>query len=389
MSDNFLTKPFFCPAPWTSIYYHGQTASPCHASTDKLAMSPEEYLQSGWLKNIKKQLLEGKVPKNCGVCLEKEQLGLKSTRGTIHKRSNKDSSNYTADQKTVFERIELRSSNLCNFSCRMCSSSSSSEIQKEIEKYPILKTFDGGVDESLTVTSDSNFEQLLSTITDNVHTICFTGGEPMLIKQYYDFMDFLIEKKISDNVSLEFFTNCSVRNPKFIERIMQFRNVRFVMSIDGVGKTAEYQRNGTKWETVEQNIMYFAELRGPIDLEYNTAISPFVLLDISSLAKFLMKVYEKNNNLATKCYSVTVPRYLHVLNMSQPLREKSIGEIDQALEILTPSNFDVITKELRAIRGNLISTPQLDSAVSFINHTRILDQIRNQKFEEVFGIPLS
>lgn len=391
-----MDKPdFFCPAPWTGMYFHENSVGPCHASLRLQKMSPTEYLQSDWLKNIKQELKSGIVPLNCATCFNKEKRGLKSTREASRKgaRGNPikfpngmvDPSKFLVEDPIALDRLELRTSNLCNFKCRMCNAASSSEWQREDEEYGNKRIVGQESKESF-VTSDYNFEELKKLSLDNINTVCFTGGEPLLIKQYYDYMDHMIETGANKTVMLELYSNCSVWNPLFIDRLLKFRRARFVMSIDGVDKVAEYNRKGTKWDVVRENIFKFAKL--PIhQLHYNVAISPYNLLDFANLAKFLMQVYETNNGLQTRCYSVTVPYQLHWVHLNQDLRDRVINEIDQSLEILIPSNFDVLKKELIAIKTHMLKTnpekPEL-----FVSYTKNLDSIRNEKFEDVYGYKL-
>jgi organic radical activating enzyme len=389
------TNGFFCPAPWTSMYYHENTATPCHVNTEKQKMSPSEYLESDWLKKIKKDFKENRIPPSCMVCANKEARGLKSTRQTECRGKGKDPvkfpneyvdpNAFSADEPSNIQRLELRSSNLCNFKCRMCNGDSSSEWKKETDNNTVLKHWSGTQFDHFTVTSEDNFEELKKMSLDNIRLVCFTGGEPLLIKHYYDFMDHIIDSGYNESVGLEFFTNCSVWNPLFIERMMKFKEVRIVMSIDGVGKVAEYNRKGTKWDVVRENIMKFAKL--PKNILYNTAISPYNLLDFANLAKFLMEIYEVNPTLGTRCYSVTGPFALHFVNLNNDLRARVVEQIDQSLEILHPENFDVLKKELRAIKKHINDTvperPQM-----FVGYTKTLDLIRDEKFEDIYNYKL-
>jgi sulfatase maturation enzyme AslB (radical SAM superfamily) len=256
-----IPEDFFCPAPWTGIYYHENNIGPCHASTKLQKMSPTEYLNSDWLKNIKSELKEGKIPVNCSVCYNKERRGLKSTRQASCIGMGKDPvkfpndkvdpTKFLVDDPIALDRIELRVSNLCNFKCRMCNQDSSSEWQREIEEYPEIQPWTGiSKSQHIANTSDYNFEELKKISLDNIRVVCFTGGEPLLIKQYYDFMDHMIETGANEKTMLELYSNCSVWNPLFIDRLLKFKRARFVMSIDGVDKVAEYNRKGDRKSVV-------------------------------------------------------------------------------------------------------------------------------------------
>jgi len=212
-----------------------------------------------------------------------------------------------------------------------------------------------------------------------------TGGEPLIIKECYEILDFIIEQNLTDTVALELYTNCSVYNPEFINRMLKFKKVDFVMSIDGTEKTAEYQRHGTKWKSVKNNILRFNSL--PVFRWFNTSISGYVLLDVSSLASFLMELYEQNNDIQTKCYSVSDTDDCHWKYMDTHLREIAVKEIDKAVEILTAKNFAVLSKELQDIKRVLVNTPPI-TPERFVKFTQDLDRMRGESFEETFGCKL-
>jgi hypothetical protein len=358
-------------------------------------MSPVEYLNSDWLKNIKQEFIDGKIPASCANCKSREDLGLKSTRGASWKFANDredpeiDITPYQIDTPIALTRIEIRASNLCNFKCRMCNEDSSSEITKEKQKFNIplrhMAIHPSTEDSSVYRISERSFEELKNINFDSITEICFTGGEPFLIKEYYDFMDFLIANKISKKIELQLYTNCSVYNPKFINYLTQFDKVNFVMSIDGVGKTAEYQRHGTDWSVVKENILKFNSL--PFNIFFNTAVTSYVLLDVSSLAKFLMELYSVNNTIQTKCYSVLDTHPTHHRYMNTDLKNKAINEIDQAVEILTASNFEIFVTELKNIKTQLQNTEPADD-YTFKNFTNDLDTKRAESFKDVFGYDL-
>jgi hypothetical protein len=157
------------------------------------------------------------------------------------------------------------------------------------------------------------------------------------------------------------------------------------MSIDGVGKTAEYIRHGMDWKNVEQNIYKFTVL--PKTIYFNTAISSYVLLDVSNFAKFLMKLQGMNDKIRSKCYTVIGPKQLHFLNLYGDLRKRAINEINEAVEVLTADNFNIFKKELLDIKTNLESS-EIRDPISFIKYTQNLDKLRNESFEDTFGIKL-
>jgi organic radical activating enzyme len=377
---------FYCAAPWDLMYYHLNSATPCHCIRTNVNMSPVEYLNSDWLKNLKKDFVEGRVPSECFLCHSRESMGLKSTRLEIVKNRNYqvNKETYPLERETKIQRLEIRSTNLCNFSCRMCDEHYSSEISREREKYPVYRVKNVS-NVHVKNTDEQTFEELKKITLAGINRICLTGGEPLLIKQYYDFMDHLIDNNLNEQVSIELFSNCSVYNPSFVDRLMKFKEVDFTISVDGVGKTAEYIRHGTKWKDVSENMKKFVVM--PKTISYNTAISAYTLLDVSSLAKFLLELYNLNNTISTKCYSVIQPKELHFNNLNSELRLIAVKEITDAIEILQPNNFDVLKKELGRIK-NILLTTEPDDTESFRLFTEYHDAIRKENFEDVFGYKL-
>lgn len=379
-------KEKYCPLPWTSIYHQLGNNSPCHCIRDLPSMEPMQYVKSDIRQALKEDFVNDKFPSQCNFCESRESMGIKSTRKETIRWFNTnrpETRKYELNEDVDVMRLELRFSNLCNFKCRMCEPYSSSELAKELAEYDGYK-FPAFGSETV-IRSDQKQIEELKQLAHKIKALCFTGGEPFLIKEYYDFMDYLVEEDLAKDIGVEVFTNCSTYNEKFISRLMQFKSVRFVASIDGVGKTAEYIRHGTKWNVVRENILRFAQL--PFDFHFNTAISQYTLFDVSNLAKFLMEVYEVNNNIKTKCYAVISPYDLHFLNTPIALRQRMYDEIDDAIRILTPDNFAIFTKEIADMKANLETTPPMDDKV-FIEFTEKLDKRRNESFEDVFGMKL-
>jgi len=408
-STKKLTKfreKFMCPAPWSHIYYQINSPSPCHLIRNAhLNMTPSEYLKSDWLKNLKQELLDGKVPSACSNCKRKEDLGLKSTRGAFWNYYNMGPEPYYENQwfynrldidtPTRPKRIELRFSNLCNMKCRMCDETSSSEWAKEKLKHNLPAhehlnpgdSFNTREHTLLKITEDKIAGLKDPELLQNLNKVCFTGGEPFLIKEYYDYLDFLLENNMQSKVRIETFTNCSVYNPLFVERLSKFKSVELVMSIDGVGPTAEYIRHGVSWDTVSANVRKFNALGEPFKPQITVAISVYTLLDVANLAKFLMELSDQNENISIKCYSVLA----HGMNFRDAplhLRDRLLTQLDQAIDILTANSWKVFKNELENIRTSLAGLPKPYQPEEFFRVTQELDTIRGESFEKTFGLPL-
>ena len=228
----------FCPAPWNSLYYNTDTASVCCVNSHRVKSSPKEFLSSRFVTNLREAISKNERHESCSACWKADDLGLQSIRKHYVNRYKEHPS---------LAHMELRASNLCNFECIMCDAESSSVIAGEVRNI-----------------TDDNWNELLQLMS-SVKTLFLTGGEPMLIKKYYDLFDYM-----DPSISLNVFTNCSVLNQKFIDRIVKL-NTTLHLSIDGVGQFAEKQRVGTKWSTVKENVLTLIQL--PIKTEIHTTLT--------------------------------------------------------------------------------------------------------------------
>ena len=117
--------------------------------------------------------------------------------------------------------------------------------------------------------------------------------------------------------------------------VKKFNNVHWTISIDGVGPTAEYVRNGTIWEKLQGNIDQILLLGHSV--AFNTVLSAYSVLDLSNLARFFKAQKEKfpNQPLEIWCIICDIPNFLNPQVLTNKLKDKALIEIDQTLMILT------------------------------------------------------
>jgi sulfatase maturation enzyme AslB (radical SAM superfamily) len=382
----------FCIAPWISIFYQNDKAGVCCVSKDSLPMSPDEFRSSDYIKQIRKDFLDGKKPDNCKNCWIVESRGQKSTRSYFTNRKTwGDILDIKFDENTELDvmKIETRASNLCNFKCRMCNPDSSVEIQRELDKFKELRPF--FLTKKDTVSNeicDEHWSQLLKMM-NTTRQLILTGGEPMLIKRYYDLLDYLVESGLSKTLNVHVNTNSSVYNPKFIDRFQSFESFSLHASIDAVGRTAEYQRHGTIWEKVRSNVLEFAAIPN-IEFYIHTAHSAYTILDVEALTDFYYQVYAINPNTIYTIHNVVNPAPLNYLNLNNDLRQIAIKQITSSLKKLNlaEGKFNRVKPELQSMLSNLMITDNCKDFDKFVNMTRALDKARNERFEDVFGYKL-
>ena len=374
---------FFCPLPWIHQFIQADGIKMCCSAQTKLDVTPKEFFQSGYISNIKQSITQGVVPQDCGNCLRLEQQGYSSTRTLAL-----NDWNYTIDDiPNEILYLDLRHSNLCNFSCRSCEPGFSSEISREIQKNLNLRKYHKSTNiHTENIKSQENITDLLLT----VQRINFTGGEPLLIKKNINILEKLIEIG-NTNCELLITTNGSVVNDNLLDLIQKFDRVHWTISIDAVGQPAEYIRYGTVWSSVDSNINQILQSKQSVAL--NTVITSYSLLDLSSLLQYfkMLKNSYSTQPLEIWFHICSTPEFLNptVINDSQKI--KALDELAKSIDILSriDSNPSRSIATLESLQNNLkeciIKTSLYNT---FVSYTKELDAIRNQNFKQTFGLDL-
>jgi organic radical activating enzyme len=241
---------------------------------------------SDYMKDIRSHFIENKRFSGCSECWRMQDMGLRSMRY--------DSYQYNTSEKQILnpkkpQRIELNSSNICNLKCRICYPNAAN---KWIKEYKDLYGKEEKVYYNLTAENVND----IKSWAENLEELCFFGGEPLLSKENFELMDYLIEKNLSKKTSLLFNTNGTVFNDKIAERLKQFKSVRMYFSIDDIGERFEYQRKGANWDEVNKNIekayLLSKSKEGKnIDFKICTTVSLFNIYYFPEFFNFFEKNY--------------------------------------------------------------------------------------------------
>jgi len=380
MADNF------CAAPWVSLFYQTDQASVCCINNTIVTDSPLNFISSDVVENLKKDFLDNKKPESCSYCWQLEDSENKSVRTHINSMYPVDQSGLTEKTPTVVKYLELRTSNLCNFACRMCAPVNSNRFDKEVKENTSLQQYFRPMETSGEFTNIS--QEQIKNIAKNLDTLYLTGGEPMLIKEYHDILDYLIENNHHKKIMLQITTNGSVFNPKLMEKIVQFKSVRIVLSIDGIGDVADYQRHGSTWATVKENL--YSYLNTPkIEIVVNSVCSAYTILDIVNLVDFLIETRREYRDFNWSLWRAITPTQINFSLLNKDLTARALEQVQMSLTKLLSSEFNDQfflpgIKELKSYTLELEKNNYLNFD-DFVQFTDTLDRSRNESFEQVFG----
>lgn len=390
----------FCMAPWVHLHANIEgKIFPCcnaagylHEAIGDLKQNPS--LLSAWnsdrMKELRQNMLNGKRSNMCGQCYKYEQIGNSSARQQMNKEFAKhaDKIDMTGEDGflsvTAIPYLDIRFSNFCNFTCRICSHYFSNKWYNEaVELGTVAHNGD-----RITFTTN-NAEQLwtdLEQVLPHVEKIHFAGGEPLMTEEHYRILDFLLQHGKTD-VLLTYNTNFShltFKNYDVVKYWAKFSNIYLGASLDGSGKQAELMRKGQVWaEAIANRQRVLAECPH-VNFYINPAVS---LLNIWHLPDFYKEWVEagllKPDNI--DAYLVFDPAYYDVQRL--PLSIKNAITEKYNLFILDYLEATGVTESTQSKFSYLIDymneqhLPMLDE---FYTVTEKLDNLRGEDFYSIF-----
>ena len=268
-----------CMLPWISIETSPiGTSRPCCLAIDEITDANgikydlnkhtlTEIYQSGYMQDLRQQFLNGEKPNTCERCWKEEDAGRVSKRinSRIRLKEYYDSVDFTNTNPDQLWFIDLKLGNICNLKCRICGSWSSSPwAQEEMAYLPDVKKKDHlaytFLKQGAWPRENPQFWDNLRALLPNIKYFEFTGGEPFLIKEHFELLEYAVEHGYSKNIEIHYNTNGTVF-PERADLWNEFKHVEIAFSIDNMGARFEYERYLAKWDLVQENIAKFMALR--------------------------------------------------------------------------------------------------------------------------------
>ena len=329
-------------------------------------MNSESY------KKARLEVLDGKKPKACLRCYTEEDKGVRSKRIEEIKnypeytvdvaREVTDSTGYMKDVQLEF--VELRLGNTCNVACRTCNPASSSKWRNDYDALQKATTFqltDYNTLEGFRWPEREGFWDDLLQHCDHVKTFYINGGEPMLIKEHFAFLERLVELGKTD-IKLWYNINMTIMNEKVIELWRKFDRVKISCSIDDLGDRNHYIRYPTKWNDVEKNFLRLKKENFELDITQTVS-----WMNYSTLDDFY-NFFTKKHGIYVYHNMVYDPAILSPAVLPKTMRDEIHKKFEQVFD---KPKFEALM--------NMFNTPEDESQwKKAIEYTKRLDEIRGQ-----------
>jgi hypothetical protein len=280
-----------CLAKWTQVTLQLQSGHnhSCHHPTthkiskEEIKRNPSALHNTRYKKLRRREMLMGERPTECDYCWNVEDNS-KLFSDRVFKSAESWSfpfkeeifkSDWREDYNPKY--VEVAFSSTCNFKCSYCGPSFSTKWMEEINKfggYPTLDNFNSTdwmtrEDKMPILASEDNpyteaFWKWWPELYKDLHTFRITGGEPLLAKDTWKVLDYIIDHP-DPNKKLKLAINSNLGVPdelinKFIEKIKRIEDEGRVeelvvfTSCDTWGKQAEYIRSGLEFNRFWNNI---------------------------------------------------------------------------------------------------------------------------------------
>ena len=324
-------------------------------------------LNSEYIKKIKEDFLQGKKPGYCDTCWKNEDVGITSKRQS-DQYYFKDLL-YTTEykQKSNLVALDMKLGFACNLKCRICGHSNSSAWYAEDKKFetvPALEEIDYGF------TLNRNFWIDQIDNLENVKYLTFAGGEPFLDKTHIHLLKKLVDTGRTD-IFIHYNTNGTQYNKDIIQALDNFDKVGISFSIDNVGEKFDYERNGSNWYVVADNIQKYSKLdKKRYVLDVFPTVSVFNILDLDSVLDICTQ-YD----------------FGYELNFVQTCNHFSLYNIpfdkrDKVIEHLSKSKYEIVKAIIAKLQENIYYNLQ----EKFWTEIDIIDIRRNQNFRQTYPL---
>ncbi len=339
-------KKTFCSAPWFQIRNQNNMTKRVCCGIQKLPaddntkdITPLEYLNMPHIKKLKQQLTNGQRPSVCNSCWKAEDTGNLSLRNilneTILGTEDKNwSSNYFKNKNgydsDLILSADVKIGNTCNHACVMCNADNSSLLYNDWIKRKDSPFVQEILDQNPNYFEEVKFQgyknktyrkYIEDTVLNNDHLrqLKILGGEPFMDKTLLENLRLIPEKR-KNKMTLTFVTNGSIDFVPILKSLGNFYHISLTVSLEGVDEVQEFARAGSKWNTLEKNILKGIENK--FDVRIHHSMQTATILGFKKLIQWC-----KQNGILLSCGMVDGPDYLSIAALPTELKEQIIKDI--------------------------------------------------------------
>ena len=321
-----------CDLKWNYPIFNmdrGEFRSCCRTTARQVTQGELEskgadaFLNSDHQIQSRLDLIQGRKNKDCQSCWNLEDQGMTSPRHDalkfwdhLYKRKQIDQSLKYSEETLKIElgkidsldhpslksrhpyMLEISLGNTCDMKCMYCTHHYSTQWATERIKWGEITQEQ--LDEEFPKAPegfDDAFWKWFDTVKLHLGRLGIIGGEPLIMPEFYTFVDRLIasteQVRNFRKTKMKFWVVTNMNTPpnylekffKYLPKLTEVFDVEILVSMESVGKRAEYIRNGVNWDKFTSNI---DKLLSRKDLNFTFGfILSLNALNLSSLREFI------------------------------------------------------------------------------------------------------
>lgn len=353
-------SPSFCAAKWynASIFLGSGYTGSCHLplphpiDVSEISYNPSGLHNTDHKKRMRKMMLEGKKPAECGYCWKVEGIG----RNNISDRINKSIIYSAEDIKKIqsmnwaddvnLKTLEISFDRQCNFACSYCNAGYSTTWSYDIAKNGPYQNFiaegggggayqtDGAWSTAYGRHLDDNpyveaFFEWWPDLSKSLQELRITGGECTVSQNFWRFIDIISEK--NEYLDMRFAVNSNLgSSPRALERLIEVTKTLPVKEFDlftsneSFGLHAEYLRDGMDYKVWRSNLVNFIENAKFRNVTIMMTISNLCLFSITEFMDDMLELKQKygNNRPYLDLNILRWPAYMSPVTLPNDLKDE-------------------------------------------------------------------
>lgn len=393
----------FCSLPWVhlSVDGMGHFYNCCFGFTVPTPSRDEDgnilkagqpgaiakHWHSNFMQGLRKSLNNDHKHPSCIGCWRVEETGAESFRPTANLTYPIDNSTQQSlTPRPLIRFVDLRFGNLCNLACRMCGPYSSLKMSNEhalIHGPESIEPF-----KNMDWYKSRSFWEELYQYRDGFEKLHLAGGEPLLIKECWEFLRDISKNDSAKNIVLSYNTNLTQLPSDAKEVWSKFKAVDLIVSMDGVGKVNEFIRHPLKWNEFERNLLEIENNHAEYNVRHcqiQTTVQAYNIMRLEEICDYVAGFkFIKRFPLINSVYD---PEYFSPVVFPESYRMLAAQNIEKYVQKIESGWNSLEVSELMHLKGllmginNLLKTQDKSHLFKeFLRCNEVFDQTRNQNF---------